>query len=101
MKYLVSRTARLDLASIWEYTASRWSEEQADLYVDALVMRFAWLTRHVDLWQPRPDLGEGVQTYLEQNHVIVFRRRGGRIEVIRVLHGQMDLERHVHGQAPS
>ena len=60
MIYRISSEAERDLESIWAYTAKRWEATQADTCIDALVGRFAWLTRNRPLWQVRSDIREGV-----------------------------------------
>ncbi len=95
MKFWLTEPAKDDLLSIWDYTADRWNEERADLYIDALDARFAWLTKNVGLWKSRPELGQGLYSYLEKSHVIVFWKWRDGIEILRVLHAKMDVERHI------
>ncbi len=45
MKFRISLEAREDLVSVWEYSTEHWGIEQADLYIDAFMLRFVWLTR--------------------------------------------------------
>jgi toxin ParE1/3/4 len=93
--YVVSSAARDDLLSIWAFSADRWDEEQADLYIDSITVRFAWLTRNTALWHERPELGDGVCSYPEKSHVIFFRESEGNLQILRVLHGSMDVDRHI------
>ncbi len=95
MNYWLTEPAKNDLISIWEYTTDQWSEEQADRYIDALDARFAWLTTNEGLWKARSEIKKGLFSYPEQNHVILFWERHNEIEILRVLHGRMDLERHL------
>ncbi|MEW6751412.1 MAG: type II toxin-antitoxin system RelE/ParE family toxin [Candidatus Latescibacterota bacterium] len=95
MTYVLSSAARDDLLSIWAYSAQRWGEDEADLHLDALVLRFAWLTRNAGLWHPRPELGSGLYSYPEKSHVIFLRQGDDRLEIVRVLHASMDPGRHV------
>lgn len=95
MNYRISSPAQQDLRSIWVFTAERWSAEQADRYIDALVDRFGWLPRNQGLWQERPDIRTGVYAYPEQSHWIFFRVVTGSIEILRVLHRRMDFKRQV------
>ena len=94
MNFWLTEPAREDLLDIWEFTATQWDVAQADRYIEALEARFAWLTQHPGLWKPRPDIRPGIYTCTEQSHVIVFRKRNGDIEILRVLHGRMDPGRH-------
>ena len=98
MIYRLSVRAEADLAEIWVYSAEQWNLEQADRYIDALVSRFDWLCDNPQLWQPRPDITEGLCSYPQQSHVIYFRAQGDprdSIEILRVFHGRMEPVRHV------
>ncbi|MBT6149927.1 MAG: type II toxin-antitoxin system RelE/ParE family toxin [Gemmatimonadetes bacterium] len=95
MTYVLSSVARDDLLSIWAFSADRWDEGQADIYIDALIVRFAWLTRNTGLWHERSELGDGIHSYPEESHVIIFREADGKLQIIRVLHASMDLDQHV------
>ena len=83
------------MLSIWAFSADLWDEDQADLYIDAIAVRFAWLTRNTGLWHERPELGQGLYSYPEKSHVIVFREADHRLQVIRVLRTSMDVDRHI------
>lgn len=94
MKYVLSSAAEDDLLSIWACSADRWDEAQADCYIDAILVRIAWLTRNAGLWHQRPELGPGVCSYLQERHVILFRQADGGLQIIRILHVSMDIDRH-------
>ena len=96
MNYWLTQPAKDDLISIWEYTANQWSEEQADRYIDALDARFTWLTTNEGLWKTRSEITKGLFSYPEQNHVIQFWKRHDDSEILRVLHGRMELKRHLY-----
>lgn len=95
MKFRVTQAARSDLEQIWRYTAERWGPEQADLYIDRLVLRFAWLAANPGLWQARPEVGVGICSRVETSHVIFFSATSSAINILRVLHGRMDPEGRV------
>jgi toxin ParE1/3/4 len=95
VKYVVSSAARDDLLSIWTFSADRWDEDQADLYIDAIAVRIAWLTRNTGLWHERPELGPGLYSYPQESHVIIFREADDRFQIIRVRHASMDVDRHI------
>ena len=92
--FRLSPAAKADLRQIWRYTVRRWSLEQAETYQDQLYAAFEGLAvgtkkgRDVDV---RPG-------YLKDpagSHIVYFRDRGDRIEIIRILHGRMDAMRHL------
>jgi toxin ParE1/3/4 len=95
MKFRLSSEAREDLVSIWEYTNKHWGIEQADLYIDALMLRFVWITENRGLWRPRPELGDGLFSCAESRHVVFFMEIQGVVNILRVLHKLMDSVRHL------
>ena len=92
--FRLSPAAKTDLRKIWRYTARRWSLEQAETYQDQLYAAFVGLAegtkkgRNVDV---RPDYLK----YPAGSHIVYFKDRGDRIEIIRILHGRMDATRHL------
>jgi toxin ParE1/3/4 len=90
----LSPLAEVDLEEIWLYTLDRWSLAQADSYHQDLVATFAALAsgrkrgRVVDV---RP----GYLKHPCGAHMIYFRDREDAVEIIRILHGRQDVERHL------
>ena len=95
MKYVVSSVAHDDLLSIWKYSADRWDGAQADLCIEAIAVRLAWLTRNPGLWHARPEFGDDLYSYPDKSHVIILREAHGSLQIIRVLHVSMDLGQHI------
>ena len=46
---------------------------------------------HPELGRPRPEVYSGIRSLLCRNHLIFYRIRPDAIEVLRILHGSMDL----------
>ena len=94
MKSLVfSPAAQADMEGIWDYTAGRWGPAQADRYTDDI--RDACNALASGRRQGRPaDVRPGYLKYLTGSHAIYFRDHGDRLEVVRILHGRMDVDRH-------
>ena len=95
MNFRLSAEAQEDLRAIWQYSRSNWGLQQADLYLDQILLRIGWLPSNPGLWRPRPELGKGVHSYPEQRHAIVFRetvfRKTVHVLVIsRLLYQGMD-----------
>ncbi|MBE6442203.1 MAG: type II toxin-antitoxin system RelE/ParE family toxin [Desulfovibrio desulfuricans] len=88
--------AEADLEEIWLYTFRRWSPEQADAYVRGIMAAIAGLARG-DKVGLRTDVRPGYRKYRAGMHVIYFRRSGEFVDVIRILHERMDVERHLDG----
>lgn len=92
--YRLTPLAQADLEDIWLYTRTTWSAAQADRYLRDLIAAFADLASGA-----RPgraaDVRPGYFKELVGAHVVYFRRVAEGVEVIRVLHGRMDADRHL------
>ena len=95
MKSIVlSPAAQADLEIIWDYTAEHWGLDQAERYTDDI--RDACYDLASGHRQGRPvNLRPGYLKYLIGSHVVYFRDHSDRIEVVRILHGRMDVSRHL------
>lgn len=93
--YSLSPRARADLKDIWTYTADRWTIEQADRYIRLLdgAMRIA--AGDSRRWRSCDHVRTGYFKYSAGSHVLFFKRHGGGIVVVRILHQNMDFERHL------
>jgi toxin ParE1/3/4 len=100
MRFRISSEAREDLVSVWEYTKQQWGVEQTDLYIDGLMLRLVWLTENTALWRPRPNIKPGVFSCVEKSHVVFFSPGQGHVDILRFLHGRMDLGRHLDPMEP-
>jgi toxin ParE1/3/4 len=95
MKSLVfSPAARADMEGVWDYTVEHWGLDQAERYADDL--RDACHALVSGQRQGRPvDVRPSYLKYLTGSHIIYFRDRGKRLEIVRILHGKMDVARHL------
>ena len=92
--YRLSPLAENDLEGIWLYTLGQWSLAQADSYHRDLVAVFEALAQGQR--QGRPvDVRPGYLKHPCGAHVIYFRDQGDRLEIIRILHGRQDTDRHL------
>ena len=95
MIFRLTRPAIKDLAEIGKHTRKEWGDEQSKKYQIALSTRLKWLCRNKPLWRERPELQEGIYTYNEHSHIIVFLEYENGIEILRILHQRMDPVRHL------
>ena len=89
-----SPAAAADIVAIWDFSADRWGPDQADRYTDEIRDSCLALAGGRARGQA-VDLRPGYLKYRTGSHVIYYRDRGERLEVIRVLHGRMDVDRHL------
>lgn len=81
--------ARLD--EIYEYTANRWGEDQADRYVLDLFACFESIARRETLWRSVP-AAYGVEGYYARCgiHFIYWRDEPEEIVIAAILHERMN-----------
>jgi toxin ParE1/3/4 len=96
--------AEADLISIVGYTVQSFGASQAEVYRDLILASVRQLEAGPDIpgARPRPELGlqlHSLQVSRGRNrgrHILLYRPAGGQlIEILRILHQSMDLERHV------
>lgn len=94
MKLKVRQAAAVDLEGIWSYTVEHWSVEQADTYLNVILDAFDAIVRDPAIGKEFGHVREGYLGLKVASHVVFYRldRTANAIEIIRVLHGRMDLE---------
>jgi len=95
MKPLVfSPAAETDLADIWRYSAEQWSVIQADRYTNDI--RDACRALATGIRHGRPvEIRSGYLKYRIKEHFIYFKDNTTHLEIIRILHGRMDVDLHL------
>lgn len=91
-KYRISETAIRDLDGIWEYTFHKWSTEQADRYYSLIMNEIEFIAGNVTSGKPMNHVKMGYFASYVKSHMILFKKNEDIVEVIRVLHQQMDIE---------
>lgn len=89
--YRVTPRARDDLKNIGRYTEQKWGKLQRNKYLKQLESRFEWLAENPLLGRGRSDIGEGFYSYPQAEHIVFYRCRLEVIEIIGVLHQEMDV----------
>ena len=99
MKLDLTLAALDDLRSIGAYTLDRWGPVQEQQYLDLLWDKFETIIREPSKFRFREELFPGCQIAAEGKHVILFRIRKDVLQIVRVLHGAMDFQRHIPPEA--
>jgi toxin ParE1/3/4 len=94
-EYRLSPAAERDLEEIWEYTDQHWGTEQANRYIDILTTAFAELAQAPKVAPACGHIRPGYRRRNAERHMIYFRITQYGIAIIRVLHGRMDVPRHL------
>lgn len=98
-KYHLTNKAVEDLTGIWNYTLEAWSEQQADDYYNMLIASCQTLARRPELLGRRYDeILNGLRGFKANKHIIFYRiLPNNDVEIIRILHGNMDLPSRING----
>lgn len=92
--YQLTPLAEADLEEIWLYTRQEWSLDQANKYYHDLISAFESLvagSKNGRLSDVRPNYLK----YSVGSHMIFYRKHEDTIIVVRILHGRMDVNRHL------
>ena len=93
--YSLSPEAKKDLLDIHAYTQNEWGLQQAQKYIYALEKRCDELAQSPHIGRERPEIKPGYRSIAEGKHVIFYRVSDSDIEILRILHGRMDIEQRM------
>lgn len=92
--YKLSPLAEADLEEIWLYTRREWSLAQANKYYHHLVAAFEGLAAG-NIIGRICDIRANYLKYSVGSHMIYYRLQDDSIVIMRILHGKMDVNRHL------
>ena len=93
--FILTQKARDDLLSIGRYTRKQWGKAQQIHYLTQLDSAFHDLADKPDIGRNCDEIREGYFKYGVGKHLIFYRHTKGQIEIVRILHGRMDIEQHL------
>ncbi len=83
------------MENIWFYTFNKWSKEQADRYHNIIIQEIEFIVNNFNLCRKRDYIRPGYSVTKVKSHLIFLRKTGDIIEVIRILHENMDVENRI------
>ena len=95
--YRLSPLAEADIEDIWRYTLQNWSLGQADKYFSELMAAIEGLANGNRIGRSASDIRAGYWKYGEGRHFIFYAVTDDRLDVIRILHKQMDVAAKFEG----
>lgn len=97
MIYKISNEAAIDLEHIWLYTIETWSEEQANRYLNLIFDEIEYLTLQPQSGTDCTTIRKGYFRSRVKLHFIFYKLNTSKneLEIIRILHQQMDIEHHL------
>lgn len=95
-KYQLMNKAVDDLTRIWNYTFDNWSENQADKYYHLLLEACNEVACNPESGKNYPVVTENLLGFKAGSHIIFYRKmEENEVEIIRILHEQMDLKNRI------
>ncbi|HMJ93525.1 MAG TPA: type II toxin-antitoxin system RelE/ParE family toxin [Allosphingosinicella sp.] len=94
-RYLLSPRARADLDEIWNYTADRWDEEQAENYLRSIEKAMATIAKSPQRGRSYDEVRVGYRRFRIGSHILIYRLIEKQVHIVRILHVSMDVDRHL------
>jgi toxin ParE1/3/4 len=91
LKIIFQEQAIVDLEEIWLYTFETWSLEQADRYHELIIKEIKFLASRPKYGKDHSHLRKGYRSCKVKSHIIFYKYSGTEIEIIRILHENMDI----------
>lgn len=92
---VISPIAKEDLKDIYLYGLRQWGKAQSNNYLTAIKDQFWTLTEQPLMGVERPELMPDTRSLPIQSHTLFYRVKPNQVEIIRVLHGRQDPQRHL------
>ena len=96
--FTLTKRAKADLKEIAHYTQCQWGRDQRDKYLAMLDSCFHQLAATPFIGKDCSHIRSGYRKNTAGSHVIFYRQTSADvIEIVRVLHGSMDIETRLSG----
>ncbi|WP_297511730.1 type II toxin-antitoxin system RelE/ParE family toxin [uncultured Caulobacter sp.] len=93
--YRLKPRAKRDLDEIWIYSKAKWGPRRALAYLRDIEATIMMIARNPDLGPINDALPDGYRQRSAGSHLVFYRRRDGFIEVVRILHRNVDFDSHL------
>lgn len=92
---VIAPAAKNDLKDIYQYGLRQWGQSQSESYLSTIKKQLWLLTQQPLMGTERPELLPDTRSLPIESHTLFYRVAVNRVEIIRVLHGRQDLQRHL------
>lgn len=94
-RYVLSPAAHGDLEQIWDYTRERWDDKQAEEYVREIQRAIKRVVDNPTIGRACDDVRPGYRKRAVGAQTLYYRIvPDDVIDVVRILHQRMDVDRH-------
>ncbi|MFD2914656.1 type II toxin-antitoxin system RelE/ParE family toxin [Psychroserpens luteus] len=95
-KFKLTNKAVEDLSNIWYYTFDTWSEKQADIYYESLILNCQVIADNSYLGINYDGITHDLLGMKVNRHIIFYRiTNENYVEITRILHERMDLKKRI------
>jgi toxin ParE1/3/4 len=95
-RFFLSPAAQKDVEQIWDYTADRWGTDQAEHYLRDLQQAIERAAVNPPIGRSCEEVRSGYRKLPAGSHVVFYRQiDDGAIDVVRIPHQRMDIDRHL------
>jgi len=91
----ISAEALSDIEDIWHYTFMKWSKDQADRYFNLIIKEIEFISKNPLQGKPVDIPLKNYRTTRVKSHLIFYRIKSERVEIIRILHQKMNTKRRL------
>jgi toxin ParE1/3/4 len=95
LELVVRPRARRDLKGIRQYTLRHWGSIQADKYLNDIDREIRALREFPDSGARHDEIRAGYRALHVKHHLIFYVRRERSLEIVRVLHESMAVDRNL------
>jgi toxin ParE1/3/4 len=92
---VLSPRAQRDIEEIWDYSASIWGVQQAEVYVRQIRRAVEIVAEDPRRGRNCDNIRAGYRKYPAGSHFVFYRAVEGGIDVVRILHQRMDFDQHL------
>ncbi|BBX18754.1 plasmid stabilization protein ParE [Mycolicibacterium duvalii] len=94
-RYVLSPAARADLDEIWDFTRDLWGDDQAENSVRETERAILRVVGNPMIGRACDEVWPGYRRHAVGSHTLYYRVIGDVIDVVRILHKRMDVDRHL------
>lgn len=92
---VIAPAAQNDLKDINQYGLRQWGRPHCESYLAKVKKQFCLRTQQPLMGTERPELMPDTRSFPVESHTLFYRVIANRVEIIRVLHGRQDIQRHL------
>ena len=91
LKIIFLAEAINDIEEIWFYTFETWSKDQADRYHSLIIKEIEFLSTNPESGKILTHIRKGYRSTKVKSHYIFYRITLDELEIVRILHENMDI----------